>query len=420
MAIYDISGSVLSTDQTGADMVLTPFPVILTAADFTAHGCTLQASGEVLTVSGNSGGYAALGIPVSDIESQMVRFKATCTVTSGGMKMQLAGTQKNSTTAALLDVATVANSSVDQSIDLAWYDVYSTLDMAKPVELRLTLTAADSGVALTSPVLQKKAFDCGFVEDSGSTLGRALENIQTAVRAASTPAENIYTAPDSSKYLFQVSTAGEIVPVPVVPDKALFIGNSLLAGFGSFGMCASNAQSDYYYHVTQAILAKKPAFAASKAVGTSLESAASDSALDTAYTSNISSKLSADLDLIIVQLSDNTNSEESIAYLTSGGAKRLLSKLRTDCPKARVVWAAAWYYTSEKLEAIRQACVDTGCLFVDISDLRTSENSGKIGNTITYPDGSTSTVEAAGVASHPGDKGMKAIADRLLEKLGIV
>lgn len=227
-----------------------------------------------------------------------------------------------------------------------------------------------------------------------------------------------YTAPDGSKYLLQVSAAGETVFVPVVPKKALFIGNSLLVGFGQFGMCASNAQSDYYYHVTQAILKQNASFTADRSAGTSLEGATSDEAQDTAY-SNISGKLSADLDLVIVQLSDNTNNAESIAYFLGGGAKRLLTKIRTACPKARVVWAAAWYSSTEKLNAIQKACADTGCLFVDFSDLRTSENQGAIGNTITYPNGETSTVEASGVASHPGDTGMKAIADRLLEKLGI-
>ena len=392
MAIYDIHGAVLSDTKPLADQTILPYPTIRSAADLTAHGCTLTTSDETVTLSGDANSYTALDIPVADVESQYVRFSAECAITSGGAKLQLAGRKKNSASNMVADLAAIQAGTVDQGIDLAWYDVYSDFDMTKSLELRITLTGANSSIRMTHPALLKKAFDCSFVADTGATLGKVLENVQTAIRESSV--------------------------VPVIPKKALFIGNSLLVGFGQFGMCASNAQSDYYYHVTQAILKKNASFTADRAAGTSLEGATSDETQNTAY-SSISSKLSADLDLVIVQLSDNTNNAESIAYLLGGGAKRLLTKIRTACPKARVVWAAAWYSSTEKLNAIQKACAYTGCLFVDFSDLRTSENQGAIGNTITYPDGSSSTVEASGVASHPGDKGMKAIADRLLEKLGI-
>ena len=418
MAIYDIHGAVLSDTKPLADQTILPYPTIRSAADLTAHGCTLTTSDETVTLSGDANSYTALDIPAADVESQYVRFSAECAITSGGAKLQLAGRKKNSASNMVADLAAIKAGTVEQGIDLAWYDVYSDFDMTKSLELRITLTGAKSSIRMTRPALLKKAFDCSFVADTGAALGKVLENVQTAIRESIVVPDASYTAPDGSKYLLQVSAAGETVFVPVIPKKALFIGNSLLIGFGQFGMCASNAQSDYYYHVTQAILKQNASFTADRAAGTSLEGATSDETQDTAY-SSISGKLSADLDLVIVQLSDNTNNAESIAYLLGGGAKRLLTKIRTACPKARVVWAAAWYSSTEKLNAIQKACADTGCLFVDFSDLRTSENQGAIGNTITYPDGSSSTIEASGVASHPGDKGMKAIADRLLEKLGI-
>ena len=204
----------------------------------------------------------------------------------------------------------------------------------------------------------------------------------------------------------------------IVPDKALFIGNSLLVGFGSFGMCASDSNHDYYHYVTAAMHSLNPDFTSDKAVGIPLEKATSDEEQDAAY-AEIAGKISDDLDFIMMQLSDNTNNDASIAYLTAGGAKRLLEKLHADAPDAYIVWAAAWYSSEEKLDAIKQACEDTGCMFIDFSDLYTDENKSAVGNTITYNDGSQSTVEDAGVASHPGDAGMQAIAERMLEKLGI-
>lgn len=201
------------------------------------------------------------------------------------------------------------------------------------------------------------------------------------------------------------------------PKKALFIGNSLLYGFGSFGMCASSAEHDYYYHVTSYLKAQEPSFTADRAFGVPLEKAENDAAQDDAY-NKIANKLSSDLELVVVQLSDNTNNDNSIAYLKNGGAKRLLTKLHAACPKATIAWVAAWYSSQEKQEAIRQACEETGSVFVDISDLRTGENRGAVGNVITYPDGSTSVVTDAGAAGHPGDLGMLRIAERICYTLG--
>lgn len=422
MAIYDVNGGEITSVDNAAELMICPFKTLKSAADFTIKqggGLTVSIDTDgALTITGGGNGYAGTEIPVSSIASQAIRFTANCTALTGGAKLQLAGTAKSSTSAAALDVCTLAVGEIRQDIDLAWYDVYSTLDMAKPVKLLVTLTASGSSITLANVSVDEKLTDTGYVGESGATLGKALENVQTAIQGASSGFDGQFTAPDGSKYILQVSAAGEAVFTPVVPSKALFIGNSLLVGFGQFGMCASNAQSDYYYHVTQAITAKNAGFTSDKAGGTAIEAATDDDTLDTAY-NNIASKVTADLDLIIVQLSDNTNSTEKIAYLKSGGAKRLLSKLRTAAPKARVVWAAAWYTSTERLDAIQAACAATGCEFIPFNDLNTTENRGAIGNTITYPDGSTSTVEASGVASHPGDAGMLAIAERMLGKLGI-
>ena len=106
----------------------------------------------------------------------------------------------------------------------------------------------------------------------------------------------------------------------IVPDKALFIGNSLLVGFGSFGMCASDSDHDYYHYVTAAMHSLNPDFTSDKAVGIPLEKATSDEEQDAAY-AEIAGKISADLDFIMVQLSDNTNNDASIAYLTARGGQ---------------------------------------------------------------------------------------------------
>ncbi len=52
--------------------------------------------------------------------------------------------------------------------------------------------------------------------------------------------------------LIKTLEGGELT-VPVIPKKVLFFGNSILFGMGNYGMCATDPQNDYYYHVTRAI-----------------------------------------------------------------------------------------------------------------------------------------------------------------------
>ena len=182
MAIYDVSGGEITSVDNAAKLKLYPWPVILGAADLTTSAAdvgTLQ--GDVFTLTGGAGVYAAFGVPVSEVESQMVRFRAGCTALTGGAKLVIAGTKKNSTDGVTLDLCTLGVGSVEQDIDLAWYDVYSTLDMAKAVYVRVVLTAASSSITLNAPELCEKVMDCAYVDEGGATLGKALENVQTAV-----------------------------------------------------------------------------------------------------------------------------------------------------------------------------------------------------------------------------------------------
>ena len=379
---------------------------------------TISSKGSVFSFSGNSGNYAEFTIPVSSIEKQMIRITATVSALSGSAKMMLAGTQKNSTTAGTVDLQTISQTGkIALTVDLAYQDVYGTLNMAKTVTLRFAFTANGS-ITMNDFAISEKVAESAYIKDAGSTLPQILDAISADIAQSKSNSAQYIVAPNGKKYILQAGSDGSIVSVPVVPNKALFIGNSLLVGFGSFGMCATSAEKDYYSHVTHTLTAEKSGFVPGNAAGGGMEGATDTSALDTAIES-ITGKLTSDLDLVLVQLGDNINTDEKIAYFKNEGCVRLLQTIRGKCPKARVCWVAAWYTSGEKQAMFKAACAQTGCLFIDISDLATPENKGKIGDVINKGD-STETVTAAGVASHPGDKGMAAIAKRICEKLGMV
>ena len=204
--------------------------------------------------------------------------------------------------------------------------------------------------------------------------------------------------------------------IPVIPQNVLFIGNSLLFGNGDFGMCATDYTKDYYYYVSEFIKSKNSSASFNKLVGVDFEGATNDQAVTDWINNNLETKKSKDYNLIVVQLGDNVNTTDKLETFKISCAK-LLKYLRVTFPNARVCWVGAWYTTDEKQSIISKACDITGCKFVNIQYLNTVENQGKIGDVITHIDGTETTVTSSGVASHPGNLGMKAIADEIIKKL---
>ena len=91
---------------------------------------------------------------------------------------------------------------------------------------------------------------------------------------------------------------------------------------------------------------------------------------------------------------------------------------RAGCPKARILWVASWYGWSLNYGPIETACRELGVDLVDIRDLsEDAANKNAVGNTYTKDDGTVVEITSSGVASHPGDTGMRFNADRIIERL---
>ena len=303
------------------------------------------------------------------------------------------------------------------TVDLNNLAVYKDLDLTQPI----TGLISNSG-KVSAKIKDLKVYEDVFhdTELVGSNLVETCINFDKAITQLKLSNENqsndaSLVSPNGNKFRLQISDEGVISASPVIPRKTLFIGNSLLSGFRSFGMCASNNQEDYYAYVTQHILRENPQAEFTKKPASTFEEITNPSEVATWINSNIKT-LPNDYDLVLIQLGDNVNTDEKNEVFKTS-CRTLLSEVRRYMPNALVCWVGAWYTNATKQEIMSKSCLATGSKFIDISDLAVPEHKGHVGDLITYPDGTVQTVTSTGVASHPNSKGMKAIADRIISTI---
>ena len=303
------------------------------------------------------------------------------------------------------------------TVDLNNLAVYKDLDLTQPI----TGLISNSG-KVSAKIKDLKVYEDVFhdTELVGSDLVETCINFDRAITQLKLSNENqsndaSLVSPNGNKFRLQISDEGVISASPVIPRKTLFIGNSLLSGFYTFGMCASNNQEDYYAYVTQHILRENPQAEFTKKPASTFEEITNPSEVATWINSNIKT-LSNDYNLVLIQLGDNVNTDEKNEVFKTS-CRTLLSEVRRYMPNALVCWVGAWYTNATKQEIMSKSCLATGSKFIDISDLAVPEHKGHVGDLITYPDGTVQTVTSTGVASHPSSKGMKAIADRIISTI---
>jgi alpha-galactosidase len=197
--------------------------------------------------------------------------------------------------------------------------------------------------------------------------------------------------------------------------KVLFLGNSItkhgpkadIDWSGNWGMAASAEAKDYVHLVTAGLAAKGGA-----APETMVRNIADFERAHVGY--DIAGKLREAIDfqadLIIVAIGENvpalTTPDEQAAFQAS--VTKLLTAMKAGRQPVLLVRSCFWK-NGPKDTALQQASAAAGGRFVDISAL-----AGDEGNYAR----SERPFKHAGVANHPGDKGMAAIATALLDALG--
>ena len=192
--------------------------------------------------------------------------------------------------------------------------------------------------------------------------------------------------------------------------KVLFLGNSItlhgpkpdIGWTGNWGMAASAEAMDYVHLLTAAI---------GKASGAPPRTMVRNVAgFEREYrTFDIATELKPELefhaDLVVVAIGENVPepaTDEARASFAAAFAQ-LLATLKQHGQPAIFVRSCFWPHPV-KDGIMRKASAEAGATFVDIAAL---------GRDAANAAGSERTIEHAGVAGHPGDKGMRAIADAI-------
>lgn len=196
--------------------------------------------------------------------------------------------------------------------------------------------------------------------------------------------------------------------------KVLFLGNSItkhgpkkdIDWSGNWGMAASAEANDYVHLVTKT-LTEKAGAAPEVMVKNIADFERAYSGYDVA--AKMKDAIEFNADIIILAIGENVPGLKTAEDKTKlqAGVTTLLRALKGE-KKPTILVRSCFWANAAKDEVLQQACTSMGGIYVNISSLSKDE---------TNYARSERPYKHAGVANHPGDKGMAAIAAALVKAL---
>ena len=224
-------------------------------------------------------------------------------------------------------------------------------------------------------------------------------------------------APNGKKYKIIVDNNGDLSTEPIEFNKVLYIGNSLLLGFGTHGMASYDISTDYYAKLNNLLSAKVENYSSDRISGVPIETGTNINDVDDYINNNIINKLSNDTDLVIIQLGDNTSNNSQALSLFETSANHLINAIKNISPSAKIVWVGTWYNIGIMLPIINSIVQNNNISFINISGLNIPSNCSSVGSEYIDSNNQVKTITSEGVASHPGNAGHLAIANLINNSL---
>ena len=176
------------------------------------------------------------------------------------------------------------------------------------------------------------------------------------------------------------------------------------------GMAASDADHDYVHLVSAFLSASHGKIACHPYYFYEWETAENRAS----KLSLLDPYLDSGLDLVTIQLGENAEDLTTFEQ----DFEDLIRYVREKAPEARVLVIDDFWFNEERSRMKRSAADKAGVEFVSLEEIRGSADAeAGIGSVVYDPAGNPHTVQNADVASHPGDQGMRLIADQIIAAL---
>lgn len=197
----------------------------------------------------------------------------------------------------------------------------------------------------------------------------------------------------------------------------LAIGNSITLHsitdywWGEWGMAASEESLDYYHLVVSELEKEKGAIntIAYSSIVWEVQSHDRTEAYEI-----LDRYLTNGIDLVTVQFGENCYDISTFGE----DFESLIKHIGEVSSDAQIIVIDDFFGNADKHKMKKAVCEKMGIDFVDLSDLYgRDEYKAGMGTVVTGEDGEKHVIEHSGVAVHPGDKGMRVIADRIIEKI---
>ena len=192
--------------------------------------------------------------------------------------------------------------------------------------------------------------------------------------------------------------------------RIAFIGNSTtlhnpkpeIGWYGSWGMAASCKENDYLHIIMSKIREKYPKASYCIISGARWERNYRNIDLE----ENFHEAKEFEPDIIITAISGNIKNDEFEHDAFKTEMKKLHDYLVNGRDGVKIYQCTTFYRNELKIKGIKEYCEENGVRFVDISDIQDDRSNCAFDK-----------FEHSGVGGHPGDKGMRIMAERFLAEI---
>ena len=259
-----------------------------------------------------------------------------------------------------------------------------------------------------------------------SSLAEIRDDINDIKRATASNTEEIEIIKNNKKYYIEDSVThtnylltvvnGVLQLVPSQFSNVTVLGNSLTTHdinerwWGTWGMAATKEEYDFC-HILQDGLRVKDANAVVKPV--QMAPWEKDFSLDLATL--IGDNMTASTDLVVIRL--GTNVPAANVSGLQNALQNLINYIK-GVTNAKIVMTGMFYSNNTKENILSTVAANNGIDFIKILQLATSGNKEAVGHYVYGDDDAIHEINDSGVASHPNNKGMLAIANAILSDIG--